>query len=1321
MNIRKKICAILFLICGLSNLFANDLYFLRINGESGLSHNNVRAIVEDSYGFVWLGTRNGLNRYDGVSLKQFECYDSKLRKRNNNIGCLYEDADKKLWIGTDKGVFNFDPITETFHFFDLKSIEGIGVEDWIADIQADLDGNIWIISPAEGVFKYVPEINKLDRYTVVKEPVSIEGSSHCIVIEKNGKIWIGTNGSGIYLYDKERDSFIQDLGDSDGKESLKGKNIFTMANDNDFLIVGIHEGKLVRFDKRRNTLKDVNIKEIDYNIIRDILFVNDNEIWVATESGITIINPNDNTVRVVQEDILDPYSLSDNAVEVLYKDREGGVWIGTRYGGANYLPGKTNKFTKYFPNSRNQVIPSKRIREIKEDKNKNLWIGTEDAGLMIFNPKKNEFREVENLFYSKTLAIMAGEHEVWVGYFKNGLDRIQLSNNSVIHHSADQLGLDEGSIYALMEDRHGNIWIGNAWGIFVAKKGDEKFKRMDEFGIVYAYDIMEDSDGYIWIATMGTGVFQYNQQSGKITHFINDGKNSLSSNSVNSMTEDHQGKIWFSTDRGGVCVYDKKTRNFQSYSVEDGLPDNVTYKIIEDKNNHLWFGTNKGLVRFNPQTKAIRTFTKRDGLLSDQFNYKSAVVSSSGIFYFGCIEGLISFNPEDFKDDEYAPPLYVTSMYISNEEVIPGAENSPLQYSIIHTDKIKLSHNQSSIGFHFVAIDFTLSNTGGYAYKMENVDDDWIYTKKNHTASYAKLSPGKYIFRVKVCNRDGVWSNSIRSIEIEILPPWWLSTIAILCYILTAILFCYFGVNYWLTKYKKRNEEKQKLFEIKKVKELYEMKIKFFTDIAHEIRTPVTLINGPLELVLKADIQDNQVKRNLEFIETNTKYLLNLINQLLDFRKVESDKFILHLRKIDILKFFDEIFARYDEQWNIKNKNLNIVRNISQSLIIADQEVLTKIVDNLFSNTIKYSENIINIEITLDETSLELKVINDGKLIPEDCEDKIFEPFFQIYSENKETLGSGIGLSLARSLAGLHKGTLHYSSEDGFNCFTLRIPTNLDMNMKIDQPGEEREHQITDDGISSKEKLQLLIVEDNQEMMEFIKGILSEKYTIVEASNGMEAKAIVENNTIDMIVSDIMMPQMNGLELCKLIKSSPEYSHIIFIILTARNDLDSKIKGLEYGAEAYIEKPFSPSYLFTLVNSLHKNRERELIAFKSNPLRSMTNQGLNKGDNEFMDKVVNAINDNISDPNFNVEQLADILLTSRSSLNRRIKATTNMSPLCFIRSVRMQKAASLIQEGKFRVNEISYLVGITTPSYFIKLFQEQYGMTPKEYEIQCRS
>jgi len=1325
----KNTCLfILFLLSGLFALPVNanypNYYFSKINSENGLSQNTVKTVFQDSWGFVWFGSRNRLNRFDGKSIKVFDCTDPKTKRSNNNVSTLFEDTEKKLWVGTDKGIFIFNPIDESFNFFALKTRNGIQINDWVSDIKSDSENNIWIVIPNQGLFQYRASDKKLYYYGIGKNKLPDQGNPECMCIARNGILWVGTNGAGVYEYNKASNSFTQYLGNTNGN-TLQGKNIYTMCDYGDEIVVGIHEGKLMKLDKRKNSLTDVNAPEVHYKIIRDVVCLNDKQLWVGTQSGLYIVDELKQSVVHVHEELANPHSLSDNVIEKIYQDKEGGIWIGTYFGGVNYLPNQGMNFDKYIPTLEKGTISSKRVSELKEDATGNIWVGTEDAGLNILNPKTKKIvqlgREVGRpVFNNKILSIFLKDNNAWVGFFKNGLDILHLPGFTSTHYSGADLGLNEASIDAICEDRLGRMWIGNGWGVFMSEGKNMKFKEIHEFGYSYIYDLMEDSEGNIWAATMGNGVFKHNPTTHSTIHYLNniEDKTSLSSNSVSSITETSSGEIWFSTDRGGICRYNKNKNNFTSFSIENGLPDDVAYKILEDKNRNLWFGTNKGLVRFNPYTRNVRVFTQNDGLLGNQFNYKSALSTKSGKFYFGGFDGLIAFDPYQIKENTYVPPVYITKMTIFDKEPVIGGEKSPLVKSIIHSSKITLHYDQSNISFEFAALSFTAPFSNKYSYKMDNIDKEWNNTSNNHSVSYAKLPPGKYTFRVKGTNNDGLWNEEGTSIEIDILPPWWFSKLAFFFYILLILSLAYYTIKRLKVRHEKRNLEKQQLFETEKEKELYSAKVEFFTDIAHEIRTPLTLINGPLESLKEMQIEDVEIQKNLHIMEDNTKHLLSLINQLLDFRKIDSNRFLLTYTVIDINEFLQETKARFELLATTKNKmiSLTLPHKIVQAPV--DKEGLTKIINNLLVNAIKYSDEIIKINLSVDDKYFIIQISNDGSLIPQEESEKIFDPFYQLNKNRNVSSSSGIGLSLARSLTELHNGTLQLDKESDMNSFTLKLPLTRNKSVSVYEENDDNVNYIIDEAELVNEKNNLpviLVVEDNEEMLSFIADKLNAKFLVEKSVNGVEALKILEKKNIDIILSDVMMPEMDGYEFCKKVKSNIEYSHIPVVLLTAKNDMDSKILGLKVGADAYIEKPFSFNHLLTQLTTLLNNRLREREAFMQKPFLPIHQIGMCKADEEFMEKMIEIINENITDGNFNVEKLSGIAYMSRSSLHRKIKALSGLPPTDFIRLIRLKKSAELIQEGRYRIGEICYLVGINSSSYFIKLFQKQFGMTPKEF------
>ncbi|MDR2087721.1 MAG: response regulator [Dysgonamonadaceae bacterium] len=1315
---------IFFILAGSIETRGNaNYYFSGISGESGLSQVSVKAIIQDSYGFIWFGTRNRLNRYDGIAMKVFDCYDLVLKKRNNNISTLFESGDRKMWVGTDKGIYIFDPVYETFSFFNETAPGQIQITDWVADIRQDMDNNIWIVIPNQGLFRYHTLNRRLTHYAIGGSIcLPDQGNPECICIEPNGMVWIGTNGGGVYLYHKETDSFAQYLGDKNGS-SLKNENIYTMCDYGEELILGIHEGRLRKLNKRKNTLTDVNAPEVHYKIIRKVTAIND-DLWVGTQAGLFIVNEKENKVVHIQNDPMISYSLSDNVVESIYKDRENGVWIGTALGGVNYLSKKGIDFEWYIPTSSNLSIGSRRIRELAEDAGGNIWIASEDAGLNIFNPHKKEFKRIGpeeglSLHNNKlVLGMLIDRNQAWIGLFKNGLDIIQLPQFNVRHYSGTDLKFDEASIYTICEDRYGQIWIGNGWNVYRGNRETLAFERMDEFGLNYIYDIMEDSNGLIWVATMGNGVYKYNPSTRQIKHYTASENDtlSLSSNSVSDITETSTGDIWFSTDRGGICRYNRNNDNFTSFSIADGLPDDVAYKIIEDKEHNLWFGTNNGLVKFNPKDKSVKVFSNNNGLPVKEFYYKAALVSSSGKFYFGGLNGLIAFDPYHFEENHFIPPVYITQLTIFNREVDRHTPDTPLEKAIAHTRKITLRHNQSNIGFEFVALSYTAPQSNRYAYKMEGVDEDWTYTSNMHSASYAKLPPGKYVFRVKGSNNDHLWNDREALLEIEILPPWWLSKIALAAGFLLSAGFLYYLFDRYRKNTERKRMEKQKLFESEKEKELYRSKVEFFTNIAHDIRTPVTLINGPLESMLEMDVRDPEILKNLTLMSKNTSDLLNLVNQLLDFRKVDSNKFILNRTMNNATEILRTVYAQFEPLARRGNKSMHLSLPPEDIFASLDKSAFLKILNNLFSNALRYSDQEIDVAMFVENDCFCIRIRNDGALVPEDLREKIFAPFYQVNRYRNNSSSSGIGLSLARSLSELHQGQVYFEEYREQNGFVLKLPVQQEETEEETKLPEN--DYILEESDCNNEKTGtevILVVEDNDEMLSFIVKQMQKRFVVEKAADGEEAMKILEEKNIDLVLTDVMMPGIDGFELCRNIKTNLNYSHIPVVLLTAKNDLQSKIHGLEMGADAYVEKPFSISHLIAQLNTLFHNRRREKEAFLRKPFLPIQNIGMNKADEQLIQKIIDVIQENITDPEFSVERLSEAVFMSRSSLHRKTKALTDLTPSDFVRLVRLRKAAELIRRGDHRIGEVCYLVGINSSSYFIKLFQKQFGMTPKEF------
>lgn len=1327
---KKYILIICALLCVRLSLLgvergSSHYYFTRISGENGLSQSNVKAIIQDSYGFMWFGTKNGLNRFDGTSIVQKDCDDFVAGRGNHNISALFEDKDRQLWVGTDRGVYRYDHTSDIFTAMTMRTDEGVDMNNWVANIVADTMGNIWIVIPDQGVFRY--REGKIQFYQITNKEHFKSESVQCICVRENGEVWVGTWGVGLFRYNADTDKFEQFVTDASGR-SLAGKNINWLCDYGDWLALAIHEGELMKFNPIASEFQTIDLPDAKHIFIRNVSCF-DGELWVGTHDGLFIVDETEDRITHLKQDLMRPFSISDKIIYTIYRDRENGIWLGTMFGGVSYLPHHDLLFERYMPGIDGVSLTSKVVREITSDASGRIWIGTEEDGMNVLDPStgrivriNSEGRDADN--HLTTLSMYASGNRVFCGLFKYGLDVVDTATGTVKHYSAGELGLEEGSVYAYFEDREDYKWIGTGWGLYKAEPDSWRFAKVKELGFDWIFDIYQDKSGELWFATMGSGLWKYNPEQNMFKRYTHerDNPHSLSSNSVSSIMQDSKGRVWISTDRGGICRYNAETDDFTVFSKKEGLPDDVVYKVLEDEYGNLWFGTNRGLVRFHPDTRDIRVYTSKDGLQGNQFNYKSALKGKDGKFYFGGIDGLLAFDPNASERLDFLPPVYISRFSIYNQEITVHTENSPLKKCIEHTDKITLPYDQANISFDVALLSYATTESNRYEYRLTPLDKKWIKAGNNRDISYAKLPPGSYTLFVRATNGADVLHYATRSLVIEILPPWWRTVWAYILYVVwgAGLVLCWF---FWYRCRKKRQlVESQKLFAIEKEKELNESKVSFFTEIAHEVRTPLTLINGPLEAIEEMNIKDERLNKNLKVIGQNTKRLLDLAGQLLDFQKISASKFDMKFEMVDITALLGETIARFEPTILQKRKVLS--QDIPEERIIAaiDKEAVTKILSNLLNNALKYARHSIRVELWKNETDFMVKVISDGEKIPSSAVSQIFEPFYQMGRKNSNRTGVGIGLPLARLLATLHKGTLTLDVTHPENAFILAIPLNKEgVQLQIDKVVEQDIKMLDEETSTETSNMKgntLLLVEDDEGMRTFIQERLEESFAVEVAVNGEEALKILRNTHIDLVICDIMMPEMNGYELCKAIKTDMELCHIPVIFLTAKNDLDSKINGLKIGAEAYVEKPFSFNYLKTQILSLLSNRRKEREAFSKRPFFPVNDMQMSKADEEFMNKLMTVIQDNIADENFNVERMAEILCMSRSSLLRKIKMQFNLSPLDFIRLVRLKKAAELIQEGGYLIGDVCYMVGISSPSYFGKLFQKQFGITPKEFEKQ---
>lgn len=1318
----RLMAAVIMLTTGLltSANPAAQYNFRHIDSSDGLSANNVKCILHDSLGFMWFGTKNGLNRYDGSTLRVYECYDQELNRGNNNIGALYEDEDSTLWIGTDRGIYRYDPHADRISFVDLTPDDGVMPNNWVQAIVGDRKGSVWALLPDEGVYLYKDGTVKHFVFADSSKFKKVYPTDICV--SKDGNVWVTVSSDGLYKYRPDTGNFVK----------VKTQDL-PLVNDSNFfgaicessagnIIAGTNNGIIYEYDPRNETFRKLPFSGSGNTYLRDILCFDD-ELWIGTQSGLYILNLINGNEKFINENPLDPFSLSDNTVYHIYRDNDGGAWIGTIFGGVSYMPRRKFSFTNY---GIKDGLSGRLVLGVTSDRQGHIWIGTETSGINLLDPATGRVSTPSYSSQHDKIVISMASYD---GIIYSALSRAGLFKINPESQTATKIfplgGEIDENVYSYLIDSDGNEWVGLSFALYRRRHGEETFQHMTETGYDWIYCIHEASDGTIWIGTMGNGIWRHNKANGSFKAYTYDQDstkpNGLRSNSINSIMEDSDGHLWFSTDRGGLSRYDSETDSFVTYGIKEGLPDDVVYSVVEDRGKNLWFGTNKGLVRFTPSDGKIKVFTRSDGLPFDQFNYKSATTSPDGTVYMGGVNGVVAFKPDDYKELNSPLPIYFTGLNLLNQEVRPG-KDSVLKENILFADKLRLNHDESTFSLSIASPQFRHLGKILLSYRLSPVSDEWIEMKDNEI-SFANLAPGKYTLEIRAESES---NTATRKLIIEILPPWWKSTGAYIAYILLVAL----GITLWFRWYRNRKERElraheQSLVDIKD-KELYRSKVSFFTEIAHEIRTPLSLIDLPLEAMEELNIDDPQFKKYLSVTRKNTNRLLELTGQLLDFQKIDSSRLTLKMENVDIPALLNETADRFDTPMRLADKTL--VREIDPAPLVVntDREALIKMISNLLNNARKYGKSTVRLSLTRNDKDYVIKVASDGPKIKTEDRDRIFLAFYQTDSAAEIKSGVGIGLPLSRSLAALLGGSLVLEdnpSETG-NIFTLTLPIVEPVASEPAPDPEIGAYMLAAESNQAKRRpdvFNILLVEDNANILNFLSEQLSNSFVVTTAHNGVEALEKLKANQPDLILTDIMMPEMNGLELCNAVKSDVNLSHIPLVFITAKNDLESKIQGLKYGAEAYVEKPFSIKYLRQLISSILDNRRREREAFTKNPFYTSGNAQVGEADREFMERVRSLIEEHISDENLSVDILCEQLNMSRSALLRKIKSVFGLSPIEVIRTIKLKKAAELIQDGRYRIGDVCYMVGIATPSYFSKLFFKQFGMTPKDFEKQCRS
>lgn len=1375
---KKTLINIVLIITVFATTAQNSkLQFKHLDINNGLSSNQVKAIYNDNSGFLWIGTVNGLNRFDGYKTKVFQkIKNDSTSLPDNTINSIHEDYLGNLWINTNSGITFYDPITEKFnsdHPIFHKNIE-IPKTGFI-DLITDSSKNFWIIHRQNGIYKY-----DYKNDSILHAHLSINSdleNINDVSIDKEGNFWLINSLMEIEVFDpvnfkiiKRYKGILKKI-----KFSANDYNIF-IDNENEVWIFLVNdENGLYKFNPENNEVKHYSSKSLKYKISHDVIscLATDRfgNVLIATDhGGLNVVDKKTGSIAIYENDIGDKNSLSQNSITSLIRDNTDIIWIGTYKKGINYYHPDLFKFSTYTQNpTRKNWLSNEDVNTFAEDKKGNLWIGSNGGGLFYFDRHKNTFKTFKHdpndptSLSSDVIVDLCLDNEggLWIGTYIGGLN--YFNGNNFVHyiHNPDNIrSLPNNNVWSILEDSDNQLWIGTlGGGISIFDRETNGFNNFTPFPNNSNYNITnnpnfimsisENIDKNIWFAT-AYGIDLFDKRMGRFMQFLRDEKssNTLSSNTTLDVYCDSRGWIWIAT-RNGLNFYDPKSQKMTILGENNGILENNILTVLEANDGNMWVATPKGLTNIiitqNDRKEykfSTKNYDEKDGLHGKEFNEHAALKTSNGELIFGGSDGFSIFDPANLANTNFNPKVLFNDLKIENKTIETGQEINErilLPSSLNHLKNITLKHFEKTFSVSFSAINYLNPEKTIFHYKLEGFNEEWTSTAYNkREVTYTNLSAGEYVFRLYAGNLD----NSVHSDEIQlsinILPPFWKTKWAYLAYLVFIIIAILLTIKLIIRRERKKYLIKKERLETLKIHEMDMLKLKFFTNISHEFRTPLTLILTPLERIIKSTEKGNN-KDQLKLIQRNAKRLLNLVNQLLDFRRLEVQGLTLEVREAELVSYCREATESFSDLSETRNIKLTFNTNLTELKASFDYDKIEKIIFNLLSNAFKFTpENgEVSVNLFVNENSngtkaVVLEVKDTGIGIPKEKHELIFERFVQSLPEGVTVnKGSGIGLSLTREFVQMHEGTIQVESMPGVgSCFRVNLPLKNKFNLQQSENFINRykikhndlaEEEIDEQNRNSVSSCKILLVEDNPDIRFYLKDNLKSNYEILEASNGRLGWEIILEHMPDLIVSDIMMPDMDGIELCKTIKTDNRTSHIPVILLTAHTTDQHKYDGFENGADDYITKPFNFELLELRINYHIDQRQKKRKQFQQSYEIKPSEINITSLDDKFLAKVKAITEENMQEPDFSVEKLSSEVGISRAHLYNKLLALTGKTPIEYIRIMRIRRAAQLLVKSQLTVMEIAYKVGFNDPRYFTKHFKNEYNMTPTQYIKQVSS
>ncbi len=1322
--------------------------FINFSNKNGLSSNSINAIIKDKNGFMWFATEDGLNKFDGQNFIAYrhKAYDSTSIGRGAVIA-MTQDKHKQLWLAANFTLSLYNQNQDAFFNYDFSKY------GWITSLCADSFGKIWV-GTYSGLFVFDPHTHNVTSFKANTGPQA--NTINCITEDSRHNIWIGST-NGLHLFHRKSATFKRYSHDPANPNSLSSNLIRCITEDtHGQLWIGTDTGGINVMNPSNGFCKiyRANIADntsLSSNNIFKLAFDKAGQLWVGTDVGPNILHPQTNQVERIKCSLLGQDGhiarIAGRSVRDIYIDEAGIYWIAIHQGGVNKYDTNLTVFNHkpfhlFDPNG----LTGSSVMTFAEDISGEIFVGLEGTGINKFNPKTGTIKpytlKEDKINHASVIALASQNHNLWIATYQFGLYRVNTQTGAVNYFAlpTSKNNLNDVPVNCISIDKNGLPWFGtNGGGVYLYHASKNTLVSLQDFFELpssnklplngYITSIIEDLQGNVWIGSNGTGIAVFSPYTKKFQVF-NHGNSNLPIDKVQSVLCDKSGKIWIGLSGGGLCLYKPEKNNFDIFDERASLSNEVIYSILEDNRGQLWLSTNKGISTFDPRKKIFRNFSHYNGIQQSTFNVGAGLKTSDGQLFFGGLDGFNYFNPDNIIQKKIIPPLFITSLKVNNKLVSP-AENAEITEHISVAKEITLNYKQN-FSLDFMALNYTVPHENRYAYRLDGFDKEW---NQANTAVYTNLDPGVYTFRLKAYSENGAWTTPEKVIKVTVKPPFWRTYYAYISYVLIVVFIFWALRRSSIQKLKNEFAREQERLEVKhliekerheaeKMMELEKIKIKFLTNLSHELKTPLTLVLNPIENLM---FQENSTEKleMLNLISRNAKRLLNLVNQLLDFRSIETHELTLHTTEVDLVPFTQEIVDSFKYIATRKNISLHFLSTYCTFYTHFDKDKVERILINILSNAIKFTNEGGNVSVQLandNNTGIKLIIRDTGIGLPPDLVDKIFERFFQVnHHDTILNQGSGIGLSIAQEFVKLHGGTINVESEEGLGTtFVISLPLLPIIFEEASAPSIATPENLS---IASFAKHQppkidlptILIVDDDDDLRTYLVESLKTKYKVIEATDGRKGWQKALSAHPQIIITDVNMPGVDGVEMVRKIKSDNRTKHIPVIMLTVLSEESNQLKGLEAGASDYLTKPFSFHLLSIKIdnllslNNLLKDTYSRKIQLETPVFEAVSE------DEKFLLKFSHYVEEHIEDTNLSIEELSKNMCVSRGTLYSKILNLTGESPVEYVRSIKLKKALLLLEKSDMKISQIAYAVGFSNPNYFTRAFRAKYSVSPSEY------